>query len=101
MYGKSNKIITAIEELSNYIYEYDVYNAQILEVLQTPGLEKEDYEITVYQYRPDLIAEEVYGSRNYLGLLMLQTGLTLANFTKGTIIKLIPKITLDNLLRSI
>ena len=101
MYGKSNKIISSINEITNYIEGNDVYNSKLIEVLQTPGIEKESYEITVYQYRPDLIAEEFYGSKDYTGILMLQSGLVLTNFTKGTILQLIPKKTLDSLLMSI
>jgi hypothetical protein len=101
MYGKSNTIISKIEELGNYIEGYDLYNSELVEKLQEPGLDKKPYEITVYQYRPDLIAEEFYGSRDYMGLLMLQAGLTLTNFTKGSIIELIPKNIIDRILRSI
>lgn len=101
MYGKSNKITVSLVELSNYVEGYDIYNSELVEILQTPGLQKDDYEITVYQYRPDLIAEDFYGSKDYTGVLMLQSGLVLSNFTKGTILKLIPKGVLDRLLAAI
>ena len=101
MYSKSKKITMSLNELSNYIEGYDVYNSQLIEILQTPGLQKDNYEITVYQYRPDLIAEDFYGSKDYTGVLMLQSGLVLTNFSKGTILKLIPKETLDRLLAAI
>ncbi len=101
MYKKKNQILSGIDELANYIDGYDVYNATILEKLREPGIEKEDYEITVYQYRPDLIAQDYYGSPGYAGILMLQLGIGLSGFAKGTVLRLIPKEKLDEILRRI
>jgi hypothetical protein len=69
--------------------------------LKDPGLEREEYEIKTFEYRPDLIAQDFYGSTDYEGLLMIQTGTTLVNYKKGETLMLISKSNLDSLLRSI
>ena len=101
MYKRKNQILSSIENLSNYIDDYDIYNSTLLSILNSSTIEKEAYEITVYQYRPDLIARDYYGSENYLGLLMMQCGAGLSDYTKGTILNLIPKNKLDNLIGKI
>jgi hypothetical protein len=101
MYSKANKVSSGIEDIVNYISGSDVYNSKLIEQLRDPGLPREQYEIKTFEYRPDLIAQEFYGSTNYESLLMIQTGSTLTNFKKGTTLTLIPKSNLDSLLRSI
>jgi hypothetical protein len=101
MYSKANKVSSGIEDVVNYISGCDVYNSKLIEQLRDPSLPREQYEIKTFEYRPDLIAQEVYGSTDYEGLLMIQTGSTLTNFKKGTTLTLIPKSNLDSLLRSI
>ena len=101
MYTRANKVSSGIEDVVNYISGYDVYNSKLIEQLKDPSLPREQYEIKTFEYRPDLIAQEVYGSTDYEGLLMIQTGSTLTNFKKGTTLTLIPKSNLDSLLRSI
>ena len=101
MYSKANKVSSGIEDVVNYISGYDVYNSKLIEQLRDPSLPREQYEIKTFEYRPDLIAKEVYGSTDYEGLLMIQTGSTLTNFKKGVTLMLIPKSNLDSLLRSI
>ena len=101
MYSKANKVSSGIEDVVNYISGCDVYNSKLIEQLRDPSLPREQYEIKTFEYRPDLIAQEVYGSTDYEGLLMIQTGSTLINFKKGTTLTLIPKSNLDSLLRSI
>ena len=101
MYSKANKVSSGIEDVVNYISGCDVYNSKLIEQLRDPSLPKEQYEIKTFEYRPDLIAKEVYGSTDYEGLLMIQTGSTLTNFKKGVTLNLIPKSNLDSLLRSI
>ena len=96
---KSNKSVTSgIWNLINYIDGFDIYNAYIIQELQRSDLSRETYEIKNYQYRPDLIAKDYYGSENYTGLVMLQSGLTLSNFKRGLILSLITKNDLDKLL---
>ena len=101
MYSKANKVSSGIEDIVNYISGCDVYNSKLIEQLRDPSLPREQYEIKTFEYRPDLIAQDFYGSTNYEGLLMIQTGSTLTNFRKGTTLTLIPKSNLDSLLRSI
>lgn len=101
MFNKKDVIISNKENLSNYIEDIDIYNASILVYLNNPNIEKESYEITAYEYRPDLIAEDYYGSVSYAGLLMLQAARGLETYKRGSILKLIPKIVLDNILSNI
>ena len=101
MYTRANKVSSGIEDVVNYINGTDVYNSALIEKLKDPSLPREEYEITTFEYRPDLIAKEIYGSSTYEGLLMIQTGSTLTNFKKGITLMLIPKTSLDSLLRSL
>lgn len=101
MYSKANKVSSGIEDIVNYISGYDVYNSKLIEQLRDPSLPREQYEIKTFEYRPDLIAQDFYGSTDYEGLLMIQTGSTLTNFRKGITLTLIPKSNLDSLLRSL
>ena len=101
MYTRNNKVSSSIDDIVNYIEGYDVYNSKLIEILRDPSLPREDYEIKTYEYRPDLIAKDFYGSEDYESLIMIQTGYTLTNFTLGTTLNLIPKTSLDSLLRSL
>ena len=101
MYSRAKIVSSGLEDIVNYISGSDVYNSKLIELLKDPGLEREEYEITTFEYRPDLIAQEVYGSTDYEGLLMIQTGTTLINYKRGETLMLIPKNSLDSLLRSI
>ena len=101
MYSKANKVSSGLEDIVNYISGYDVYNSKLIEQLRDPSLPREQYEIKTFEYRPDLIAQDFYGSTDYEGLLMIQTGSTLTNFRKGITLTLIPKSNLDSLLRSL
>ena len=101
MYTRTKTISSSIEGANNYIEGYDVYNSKLIEQLRNPGLEREQYEINTSEYRPDLIAEDYYGSSSYESLVMIQTGTTLTNYTKGSVLSLIPKSELDSFLRSI
>ena len=101
MYTRANKVSSGIEDAVNYISGCDVYNSKLIEQLRDPGLPREQYEIKTFEYRPDLIAQDFYGSTIYESLLMIQTGSTLTNFKRGITLSLIPKSNLDSLLRSI
>lgn len=101
MYTKKDEIISNKENLANYINGIDIYNSSILIYLASPIIERVSYEITAYEYRPDLIAEAFYGSTSYAGLLMLQAARGLETYKRGSILKLIPKKTLDNILGSL
>ena len=101
MYNRANTVSSGLENVTNYISGCDVYNSKLIELLKDPGLEREEYEIKTFEYRPDLIAQDFYGSTDYEGLLMIQTGTTLVNYKKGETLMLISKSNLDSLLRSI
>lgn len=100
MYKKPTKILSKQENLNNYIEDTDVFNSEFLLRLSNPALEKEkvQYEIKTFQYRPDLIAKDFYGSSTYEGILMIQASRSLASYTKGSILQLLPKTIIDNLL---
>ena len=101
MYSKENKIFSGLSKLENYIEGNDVYNSKLLFYLSDPSIEREDYEILTGQYRPDLIARDYYNDASYMGLLILQVGLPLSDYTIGRILHLIPKDILDSILSSL
>ena len=95
MYRKSNVIIGSKNEIGNYIEGYDIYNSALLYAIDDPKLPKSLYTIEVYEYRPDLIARDFYGSTDYLGLLVYQAGIGLENYKRGTTLRPIPKEVVD------
>lgn len=86
------------ENLGNYIEDFDVYNSLLLLRMSDTSIEREYYQITTYEYRPDLIAKDYYGSEDYMPYVILQAGLSLDGYTKGRYISLIPKGVLDSLI---
>lgn len=101
MYSKENKIFSGLSKLENYIEGIDIYNSKLLFYLSDPSIEREDYEILTGQYRPDLIAKDYYNDVSYMGLLILQAGIPLSDYTVGRVLRLIPKNTLDSILSSL
>lgn len=101
MYRKNNTIVGSKNELGNYIEGADIYNSALLSLIDDPNIPKSLYTITIYEYRPDLIAREFYGSEEYLGILVYQVGIGLENYVKGTVLKLIPKETIDLFIKNI
>ena len=101
MYSRSNKIISSEVDLSNYVEGYDLFNSVLIDQLSDTSLEKETYVVTTKEYRPDLIAEEIYGSSSYTGLLMLVAGLPLEGYRRGNSFQYIPKTTLDLIIRKL
>lgn len=101
MYKKPTKYTYTREELSNYIEGNDVFNSSFLSILSNPDLPRISYTITEYEYRPDLIANEIYGSSSYEGILMLQTGLSLSDYKNGRIITVLSKTVLDSVLNNL
>lgn len=100
MYKRSPLLSSGKEDLSNYIEGYDIYNSLLVNILSDTTLPREIYEITVFQYRPDLIARDYYGTTDYTGLLILQCG-SMDNYVRGNKLRLIPKPILDGILSSI
>ena len=101
MYSKENRIFSGTSKLENYIEDTDIYNSKLLFFLGDPNIQRTDYTILNYQYRPDLIARDFYGDVSYSSFIILQTGLPLSFFTIGRTIQLIPKDTLENILNSL
>ena len=101
MYSKENKIFSGLSKLENYIERIDIYNSKLLFYLSDPSIEREDYEILTGQYRPDLIAKDYYNDISYMGLLILQAGIPLSDYTVGRTLRLIPKNILDSILSSL
>lgn len=98
MYKKPTKYTYILEELSNYIEGDDVYNSSFLSIISNPSIPRITYVISEYEFRPDLIAQEIYGSTTYEGMLILQSGMTLESYTRGKILEVIPKKSLDEIL---
>ena len=101
MYKKDSKIIVGKQDLSNYIEGYDLYNSTLVSLLSDPSIERECYTITNYAYRPDLIAREFYGDTKYLGILYLTCGIDLDSYSQGTVLSLIPKLKIIEILNEI
>lgn len=101
MFNKSNNTIVSSSLLVNYIDNVDVYNSKLLYKLSNPAVEKIPFEITVHEYRPDLIAQDFYGSIEYLPYVLISSGMSLEQLKKGVVIKLIPKTTLDRIIKSL
>ena len=98
MYKKPIKHTYTKEELSNYIEGNEVYNSSFLSIISNLDLPRILYTISEYEFRPDLIANAIYGSSSYEGLLMLQTGLSLSDYKKGKVLSVLSKTTLDSIL---
>lgn len=101
MYTKINKISSGKNNLSNYVEGYDVYNSKLMELLNDPSIERVAYTINTYEYRPDLIADDFYNDKTYLGILFLTCGTSYENYKKGTVLYLITKSDIDNILNNI
>ena len=101
MYKKSSKITSSQGDLSNYVEGSDVYNALLINKLRDNQEEKIAYQIKTKDYRPDLIAKDIYGDSKWMGLLMMTCGLGLEGYKKGTIIMVYPKTSLERLLKSL
>lgn len=91
MYKKSSFILSNPQNLANYVEGYDVYNARFLDLIKDYESEKVDYTITTKNYRPDLIAQELYGDTKYTAFLMVTCALSLTDYVKGNVLKVLPK----------
>lgn len=98
MYRSSSKIFQSKQDLKNYIEDYDVYNARILDLLKEREDDKIEYVIKTFEYRPDLIAMDIYGSTSYTSFLMIIAGIGLESYTKGTILRILPKTVIDSVI---
>ena len=101
MYRKKDKIISSVYDPSNYVNGYDIFDSLLLTLINDPTLGKDVHEITVHEYRPDLLAKDIYGSTSYTGLLLLQIKGGLASLSKGSKIEVLPKSVLDIIIKSL
>lgn len=95
--GTTRKV-SSFNEISQYIEGNDVYNSKLLRALSDPSIIKVSYMITRYEYRPDLIAKDIYGNTEYCGLLMAQLRISLSGYSKGNVLRVISKDTLDRII---
>ena len=101
MYTKAGTIQASKYDFSNYIEGYDVYNSKIIELAKEHEDEKVDYLITTMDYRPDLIAQELYGDTKFVAFLMISTALGLEGYKKGTTIRVLPRGVFDEIINSL
>lgn len=101
MYTKEKKIVISRENLGNYIEGFDVYNSLLLLRLSDQSIPREAYQILTYEYRPDLIALDYYGSEGYTAFVMVQSKIGIEGYTRGVILSLIPKDILDSIIQEI
>lgn len=95
MFTSSNRITNNKLDPSNYIEDYDVYNSILIDKLRDPSITRSNYVINTYEFRPDLIARDFYGDSKYMGIMMLSLSLDLSQYTKGTVLEMIPKASID------
>lgn len=100
MYTKAKKIIIDKENIGNYIEGFDVYNSLLLHKLQDQSIRRELYQIK-YDYRPDLVAIDYYGSDSYMALVIIQSKISQVENIRGNYIQLIPKDILDSIINGI
>lgn len=98
MYTREQKIQNSLTNLSNYIEGFDVYNSLFLQKISDPTLAREKYQITVHEFRPDLMAQDFYGSAEYMGILLVQARVDLKSLRRGVVLELLPKKTIDNII---
>lgn len=92
---------SSFEEISQYIGNHDVYNSKLLRDLSDPSLDKVSYMITRYEYRPDLIAKDIYGGTEYTGLLMAQCRISVEGYVRGEVLRIVSKETLDDIVKNL
>lgn len=98
MYKKSKKNISNKLDISNYIEDSDTYNSELLNIISQSEIEREEYKIKKYAYRPDLISRDYYGDSKYYGLFLLTCNADFDDFRLGNTLYLIPKSTLDKII---
>lgn len=101
MYKKSGNILTNRLDLSNYVEGFDLYNSTLILKLTNSELPRENYIISNYEFRPDLIAKDIYGSTKYMGILLITQAAGLEAYTKGTVLSIIPKDVVDKIIGNI
>lgn len=92
---------SSFEGISQYIEGRDIFNSKILRDITDSSLNKVSYMITRYEYRPDLIAKDIYGSTEYTGLLMAQCRISVEGYVRGAVLRIVSKDTLDNIIKNL
>jgi len=101
MYRRKN-LSTNKYGIENYIDGNDIYNSKLQSLISSdPSSERVSYKIEQYEYRPDLICKDFYGSLDYYGLFLLTCGAEIDDFWIGNVLHLIPRGTLNTFIASI
>lgn len=97
--GGDNRTSASFNELNQYIEDNDVFNSYMVRRLNDPSLVRTSYVVTRYEYRPDLIARDIYGSTDYTGILMSQCRISSGSYRRGTVLRIISKTDVDNIIK--
>lgn len=92
------KLTNNTKDIINYVDGFDVYNSVFMDLVKNSFYERVPYEIRTFEFRPDLIAEDIYGDSKYLGIFMITCGVGLEGLYKGAVISIIPKEILDEII---
>lgn len=90
MFTRTPYTIGTQEDLANYLDGDDVFRSSFLYKLTSPDVSRISYTVNLYEYRPDLIAEDFYGDSGYEGILLLQVEDGLGGLGKGSVLSLVP-----------
>lgn len=101
MYRGKRKILGNLAyEMENFIEGYDIFNSELLYKLKTLGV-KDQYQITKFEYRIDLICEDIYGSGDLMDELLLYNQVGINELTRGTVLNYFDEFEFLELVRSI
>lgn len=101
MYRRKNLSVNKYG-IENYIEGTDIYNSKFQNLLASdPSAVRVPYKIEQYEFRPDLICKDFYGSLDYYGLFLLTCGVELEDLWLGNVIYLIPKGILNMFIASV
>ena len=99
MYKRDTKKLTNnMKDLSGYIEGSDVYNSIIVDLFFVSFYERVPYEIRTFEFRPDLLAKDIYGDEKYMGIFILTCGVGLEGLYKGAVISVFPKSVIDEII---
>lgn len=99
MYERSQQR-SATGDISSFVDGYDLFNSKLITILGNV-VDRLYYTITNYEYRPDLICKEIYGSEDYLTIFLMLSGMSTEDFTKGSTVPYINKNVLDSIMERI
>ena len=94
---EKTKITAESKELSSYIDGIDLYNSRLMDLIKDSYEQRISYEIRTYEFRPDLIAQDIYGDSKYMGIFLLTCGVGLGGLYKGAVISIFPKYIIDDI----